>query len=197
VSRVAKKFRLLRRHPDGSTVHECTDESGYETLTTGPDGSRSTHMLEGICGDCFTGRHARADCPRRDRDTAVPHHPDEVDHVDDGVQDALPVREVEVFESPAPAGLPPSPRPKPRRVRHREPKPLSELVKTSAFMIARWVAGAGNPVPLRRLCPGRNIRPDDEDLAYAIAMQWVVINDDLIDAGPVDPRPLATYAIPN
>ncbi|HEX6760118.1 MAG TPA: hypothetical protein VF086_17190 [Propionibacteriaceae bacterium] len=96
----------------------------------------------------------------------------------------MPAREAEAVEPSLPASLQLA---RKGAVEAPEPAPVSELVRTRAFQIARFVKGAGNPVPLHRLCPGRNISPDDEDLAYAVAMGWVVVNGDQVTVGPVDP----------
>ena len=97
MSRVARKFHLLRRHDDGTTVFECNDAEGYSQLSVHPDGSRSTYMIKGVCGDCMAGRHAREHCPWRDvqaQDGADHHRDDRVARAPDTVVADAPVDEV-------------------------------------------------------------------------------------------------------
>ena len=42
MSRVARKFHLLRRHDDGTTVFECNDAEGYSAVRSPTARVRST-----------------------------------------------------------------------------------------------------------------------------------------------------------
>jgi hypothetical protein len=202
MSRVAKHFRLLRRNEDRSSVLECTDAEGYALLTIHADGSRSMHMVEGVCGDCMAGRHAHADCPWRDRDKAPV--PERRTNWQQGVGDSLG----EILKAqPPPYVSEPEPepvKPKERANRHRRAKapepPADPLLDSAARNIAKrvwsWPGGAMWPSQLWAI--GTAEPEKRRVLEYGVKQGWFeVLPSSEIVKGKNHPEPLLTYAIPN
>jgi hypothetical protein len=178
MSRVAKKFRLLRRHGDGSAVYECSDAEGYEQVSIHADGSRSIYAVAGICGDCMAGRHARADCPWRDRDTTVTRRHDGVER---GADVPVAVEPIAGVVKPIRRAEPPA---------EPAPDPVDEKLDRDAQMVARsvWFRGGQHR---NQLFQGRSQISADALLARAVAMQWVSARDDgMIVPGTVNPVPV-------
>jgi hypothetical protein len=183
MSRVAKKFRLLYRHGDGSAVFECNDAEGYGQLHIHADGSRSTYTVEGVCGDCMAGRHARADCPWRDVHGGVEHGRHGVDQAQDGDDHQSDDRVVGVVDAPV-AGVPVADTIAPAEP---APDPVSEKLDRDAQMVARSVWNRGGQ-HRNQLFQGRSQMSADALLARAVERRWLSVSSDgIVAPGTVNP----------
>jgi hypothetical protein len=172
-ARVAKRFRLLRRRNDGSAVLESSDADGYAMLFVKPDGSRFIHEVSGICPDCVMARHARADCPRGDRESAVKR--------------PVPVAE----PSPAPVADVPVAEPvKPKRTvveLKPVPDPADEALERDARSVAQsvWFRGGRHR---NQLLQGQSQMYADRLLAYAVERGWLRVDaEGIVSPGTESP----------
>jgi hypothetical protein len=212
MARVARRFRLLRRDRDGTTVLECNDADGYAMLFIAKDGSQRIHEVGGICGYCALGRPCPLPGhPRRDRDGSV-QRPEPGTATESPTRIATSSQSVAVptpAPSPAPTPAPvaevsvadsdvvkPIRRLVPRVAHHApvvEPEPADDPVTRDARAVGQsvWFRGGRHR---NAIFQGQGTMHADAVLARAVERGWLSVNAEGVVA-PATVNPAATMPV--